>query len=191
MPVKSELSQVLSAMNMVEADLKKLVNMQFIKRLLRKDDIADTITRHTSRVSLLLQLFQAEASMDVAARLVADSQARADDTAKLDMLLVESSASERRLTELVEVGNRGTREELAKIKDLLHLCARQLQACPPGGADRMFYAAMWKKMNTLSGGKIPRAPHWIVSQLEIDRDEGVCHTAQPHLGFVADMRSHR
>lgn len=160
------------AFQSVEADLSRVAEMKFMRRLLKKDDTADTLTRHNSRIISLLHLFSVESALDISAHIEIDRRARYEDTLKLDALLVSAASSERRLTDLISVGTKGTRAELGEIKDLLHLACRQIQACAPGRPERKFYEATFRKMNALSGGRVPRAPGWVVSPLEIDRDEG-------------------
>jgi hypothetical protein len=115
---------------------------------------------------------QVESNIDIAASIERDHIARIADSEKLDTLLWEASQSEQRLLQLLSLHQRNQQTEMAEIKDLLHLCCRQIEVLPRGKPDRAFYEATFRKMNSMSGGKIPKAPGWIVSPLEITLGEG-------------------
>lgn len=115
---------------------------------------------------------QVESHIDIAAARRADEQARASDTISMDELLTEFAASEKKLSDLINADRLDRRAEMVQIKDLMYLCMRQIQSVPPATPERRFYESTYRKMVRLSGGHGKPAPKWIVSPLEVDREEG-------------------
>jgi hypothetical protein len=97
---------------------------------------------------------------------------------KLDDILADTARSELNLLKILELQHlseqqlRSHNAHFKEVKDLLHLCVRQIDELPRGIPERIFYEAAYRKMDSLSGGDILPAPNWTISPLEVTMGGG-------------------
>ena len=131
-------------------DLKSMSGPTFMKRLMKKENHADLLSGHMSKITWAVEVFQLQNSIDIAASLELDQEARRQDAAHLAEALNTITTNDQRLEESLQLGFEGTASRMAEIRDLLLLSLRQKKECPPG-PERKFYELAHKKMVSLSG----------------------------------------
>lgn len=163
----SNIQQLEIELTAIYEDLKSMSGQSFIKRLMKKENHADLLSGHLTKLRWAVEVFEIQNLVDIAALVQLDHDARRRDAASLQAQLEAITANDTRLEEGLQLGFEGTAARMAEIRDLLLLALRQKNHCPPG-PERKFYELTQKKMISLSGGVEPPIPPWVVSSLEVD-----------------------
>ena len=87
-----------------------------MKRLLKKQNHADILSGHISKLYWAVEVFQIQQSVDIAAGLEADRIAREADKENLERVLENIVANDARLEESLQLGFEGTTSRMAEIR---------------------------------------------------------------------------